>query len=310
MPDSFDLPKIKFQKTINSELMCDGVGLHSGNLVNMKILPAEVNEGISFIRMDLPGKPEIKACYKNVCDTKLGTTVRNFEFEDAKVSTVEHLMAAFMGLGIDNAKILLSSGEVPIMDGSSQTFVKLLIASGIKEQFVSKKIIKAVKNFSVIDGKCSISIEPSEDFIVDYKIDFSDSAIGVQSKKIKFDKGIFEKDISSARTFGMLNEVENMHKNGLALGGSIDNAIVVDNGKVLNPGGLRYKDEFVRHKILDLCGDMYLSGKLIHGHINAVCSGHKLNNKFLLEFLGDRKNYEIIDSTALFGKKEASLAIA
>ena len=212
MPDSFDLPKIKFQKTINSELMCDGVGLHSGNIVNMKILPAEVNEGISFIRMDLPGKPEIKACYKNVCDTKLGTTVRNFEFEDAKVSTVEHLMAAFMGLGIDNAKILLSSGEVPIMDGSSQTFVKLLIASGIKEQFVSKKIIKAVKSFSVIEGKCSISIEPSEDFIVDYKIDFSDNAIGVQSKKIKFDKGIFEKDISSARTFGMLNEVENMHK--------------------------------------------------------------------------------------------------
>ena len=310
MPDSYNLPKIKFQKTINRELVCDGVGLHSGDLVNMKILPAKENEGISFIRMDLPGKPEIKACYKNVFDTNLGTTLCNFELEDVKVSTVEHLMAAFMGLGIDNVKVLLSAGEIPIMDGSSQTFVKLLISSGIKEQFVSKKIIKAVKSFSVTEGECSISIEPSEDFIVDYKIDFLDSAIGVQSKKVKFSSDVFEKDISSARTFGMLNEVENMHKNGLALGGSIDNAIVVDNGKILNPGGLRYKDEFVRHKILDLCGDIYLAGKVIQGHIKAVCSGHKLNNKFLLEFLDSRENYVIIDSTAPIGEEETSLAIA
>tara|TARA_B100000686_G_scaffold353260_1_gene458177 strand:- start:17993 stop:18925 length:933 start_codon:yes stop_codon:yes gene_type:complete len=310
MPDSFNFPKIKFQKTISREVVCNGVGLHSGALVDMKILPAKANEGISFIRTDLPSKPEIKACYKNVCDTKLGTTLCNFELEDVKVRTVEHLMAAFMGLGIDNAKVLLSDGEVPIMDGSSGTFVKLLVSSGIQEQLVSKKIIKAIRSFSLTEDNCFVSIEPSKDFIVDYKIDFSDSAIGVQSKKVKFSSDVFEKDISSARTFGMLNEVENLHKNGLALGGSIDNAIVVDNGKILNPGGLRYKDEFVRHKILDLCGDTYLAGKPIQGHINAFCSGHKLNNKFLLEFLDDRKNYEIIDSITLIEKKEASLAIA
>tara|TARA_B100000686_G_C16784842_1_gene974517 strand:- start:2199 stop:3125 length:927 start_codon:yes stop_codon:yes gene_type:complete len=308
MPDSYNLPNICLQRTIITEINCDGVGLHSGTLVNMKILPAEPNDGISFIRSDLPGNPVIKAHYKCVSDTKLGTTLCNSE--GVKVRTVEHLMAAFMGLGIDNVEVHLSAGEIPIMDGSSNNFVKLLIASGIKDQYVSKKIIKVLKKFTIKDGDCSISVAPSKDLIIDYKIDFPDSAIGVQRLKVNFSSDDFYNDISSARTFGMLRDVESMHKNGLALGGSIDNAIVVDDGKILNPEGLRYKDEFVRHKILDLCGDIYLAGKSFQGSIKAICSGHKLNNKFLLEFLDYSENFEIIDSVPITKGKEASLALA
>ena len=168
MPDSLNLPKLKFQKTLENVVHCDGVGLHSGNQVNMSIFPAEPNEGISFVRKDLSGNPVIKACYKNVYDTNLGTSLENKE--GIKVKTVEHLMAAFMGLGIDNAKVILSAEEVPIMDGSSQDFLNLFIKAGTKEQFVVKKVIKVIKSFSVSEGNCSISVVPSQNFIVDYKI--------------------------------------------------------------------------------------------------------------------------------------------
>tara|TARA_B100000287_G_scaffold426855_1_gene475460 strand:- start:2642 stop:3568 length:927 start_codon:yes stop_codon:yes gene_type:complete len=308
MPDSLNLPKLKFQKTLENVVHCDGVGLHSGNQVNMSVFPAEPNEGISFVRKDLSGNPVIKACYKNVYDTNLGTSLENKE--GIKVKTVEHLMAAFMGLGIDNAKVILSAEEVPIMDGSSQDFLNLFIKAGTKEQFVVKKVIKVIKSFSVSEGNCSISVVPSQNFIVDYKIDFSDKAIGVQNLKLNICSDVFKRDVGSARTFGMLSEVKNMHKHGLALGGSIDNAIVVDDGHILNPEGLRYQDEFVRHKILDFCGDIYLAGYTFEGSFNAICAGHKLNNKFLFDFLDKTENYEIIESVVINKDKETTLAVA
>ena len=308
MPDSLNLPKLKFQKTLENVVHCDGVGLHSGNQVNMSVFPAEPNEGISFVRKDLSGNPVIKACYKNVYDTNLGTSLENKE--GIKVKTVEHLMAAFMGLGIDNAKVILSAEEVPIMDGSSQDFLNLFIKAGIKEQFVVKKVIKVIRSFSVSEGNCSISVVPSQNFIVDYKIDFSDKAIGVQNLKLNICSDVFKRDVGSARTFGMLSEVKNMHKHGLALGGSIDNAIVVDDGHILNPEGLRYQDEFVRHKILDFCGDIYLAGYTFEGSFNAICAGHKLNNKFLFDFLDKTENYEIIESVVINKDKETKLAVA
>jgi len=293
MPDSINIPNIGFQKTLNRKVVCDGIGLHSGLKIKMEIVPAEANHGIIFIRKDIPDNQKIYASYKNVSDTKLGTTIINKA--GYKVRTIEHLMAAFMGLKIDNVLVILSGSEVPIMDGSSKVFVDLINNIGIKEQFVPKKIIKILRKVAVYDGKSSIIASPSEGFSIDYLIDFEDPAIGIQKQKLTRLGNNFDKEISSARTFGMLKEVQYMHKNGLALGGSIDNAIVVDNGKILNPDGLRYKDEFVRHKILDLCGDIYLSGRHFIGNISAVCAGHKINNKFLWQLFSDKNNYREIE---------------
>ena len=267
MPDTLNIAKIGFQKTLKDEVICKGVGLHSGQRTQLKIVPADVNTGIVFIRNDLAEEKKIIASYKNVSDTKLGTTIENKAGH--KVHTIEHLMSAFMGLRIDNAEVILSGSEIPIMDGSAKVFIDLINSVGIKEQFAKKKVIKILKQVSFMHNNSSITVSPSDNFSIDYMIDFDDPAIGIQRQKINFITNNFDKEIGSARTFGMLNEVEYMHKNGLALGGSIDNAIVVDNGKILNPEGLRYTDEFVRHKILDLCGDIYLSGYHIIGSIVA-----------------------------------------
>ena len=308
MPDSLNIPNISFQKTLNAKVFCQGVGLHSGLKIKMEILPAEPNHGIVFIRKDISENQKIFASYRNVSDTKLGTTIKNSA--GYKVCTIEHLMAAFMGLKIDNALVLLSGSEVPIMDGSSKIFVDLINNIGIKEQFVQKRLIKIMKEVSVGIGRSSIIAQPSNNFSIDYKIDFEDPAIGVQNQKITNLGSDFDKEISSARTFGMLHEVQYMHENGLALGGSMDNAIVVDNGKVLNPEGLRFKDEFVRHKILDLCGDIYLCGKHLIGSISAVCAGHEINNKFLWELFSDKDNYQVIESTKMISMEEVTSAVA
>jgi len=308
MPDSLNIPNISFQKTLNAKVFCQGIGLHSGLKIKMEILPAEPNHGIVFIRKDISENQKIFASYRNVSDTKLGTTIKNSA--GYKVCTIEHLMAAFMGLKIDNALVLLSGSEVPIMDGSSKIFVDLINNIGIKEQFVQKRLIKIMKEVSVGIGRSSIIAQPSNNFSIDYKIDFEDPAIGVQNQKITNLGSDFDKEISSARTFGMLHEVQYMHENGLALGGSMDNAIVVDNGKVLNPEGLRFKDEFVRHKILDLCGDIYLCGKHLIGSISAVCAGHEINNKFLWELFSDKDNYQVIESTKMISMEEVTSAVA
>ena len=307
MPDSLNIPNIGFQKTLNGKVVCEGIGLHSGLKIKMEIMPAEANQGIVFIRKDILDNQKIHASYKNVSDTKLGTTIINKA--GYKVRTIEHLMAAFMGLKIDNALVILSGSEIPIMDGSSKVFVDLINGIGIKEQFVPKKIIKILRRVAVYNGKSSIIASPSKDFSIEYQIDFEDPAIGIQKQKLTRLGSNFDKEISAARTFGMLKEVEYMRKNGLALGGSIDNAIVVDNGKILNPDGLRYKDEFVRHKILDLCGDIYLSGRHFLGNISAICAGHEINNKFLWELFSDENNYQEIEANNIISLEEATSAV-
>ena len=307
MPDSLNMPNIEYQKTLNGKVVCDGIGLHSGLKIKMEIMPAEANQGIVFIRKDILDNQKIYASYKNVSDTKLGTTIINKA--GYKVRTIEHLMAAFMGLKIDNALVLLSGSEIPIMDGSSKVFVDLINDVGTKVQFVQKKVIKIMREVAVYDGKSSIIASPSKDFSIEYQIDFEDPAIGIQKQKLTRLGSNFDKEISAARTFGMLKEVEYMHKNGLALGGSIDNAIVVDNGKILNPDGLRYKDEFVRHKILDLCGDIYLSGRHFLGNISAICAGHEINNKFLWELFSDENNYQEIEANNIISLEEATSAV-
>ncbi|MBT4109048.1 MAG: UDP-3-O-acyl-N-acetylglucosamine deacetylase [Pelagibacterales bacterium] len=308
MPDTLNIQNIDFQKTLDAKVLCEGIGLHSGCKIRMQILPAEPNQGIIFIREDVANSQKIYASYKSVSDTKLGTTIANKA--GYKVRTIEHLMAAFMGLKIDNAIVILSGNEVPIMDGSSKIFVDLINEVGIREQFVKRKVIKVLREIAVYDGKSSIIATPSNDFTINYKIDFEDPAIGIQKQKFSILGSNFDKEISTARTFGMLKEVEYMHKNGLALGGSIENAIVVDNGKILNPGGLRFKDEFVRHKILDLCGDIYLSGKHFLGNISAVCAGHEINNKFLWQLFSDKNNYEEIESYNIISMEEVTSAVA
>ena len=308
MPDTLNITNIGFQKTLKSEVFCEGIGLHSGKKTSIKIMPAEVNTGISFFRQDLSENQEIKAIYGNVCDTKLGTTISNKAGH--KVQTIEHLMAAFMGLKIDNAQVLLSGNEIPIMDGSSRVFIDLINTVGIKEQFTKKKVIKILKEVSFFQNNSSIIAIPSDNFSIDYHIDFDDPAIGIQNKKVTLMGDNFDKEIGSARTFGMLSEVKNMHKNGLALGGSINNAIVVDAGKILNADGLRFEDEFVRHKILDFCGDIYLSGFQILGSIVAKCAGHDINNKFLWELFSDDSNYQIIEENSISTIEEINFAVA
>ena len=292
-----------YQNTLNEMVQCDGVGLHSGKKVRMILKPAKQNTGIVFRREDLPNKPFIKACYDSVIDTRYGTTIGNREVIEIK--TVEHLMAAFMGTGVDNVEVILSSCEVPVMDGSSKNFVGMINSTGLKEQISRKKSIKVLKEVSVSLNNKNILIRPSEDFSIKYHIDFSDPVIGKQTHKVVFSNGAFKEQIGSARTFGFLSEVEALHRSGLALGGSLDNVIVVDNGKILNPDGLRYKDEFVRHKILDCCGDMYLAGKNLIGSIEANCSGHELNNILLRELLDNKENYAIIDNEYIDAKETA-----
>ena len=292
-----------YQNTLNGMVQCEGVGLHSGKKVRMLLKPAKQNTGIVFRREDLPNKPFIKACYDSVIDTRYGTTIGNREVIEIK--TVEHLMAAFMGTGVDNVEVILSSCEVPVMDGSSKNFVGMINSTGLKEQISRKKSIKVLKEVSVSLNNKNILIRPSEDFSIKYHIDFSDPVIGKQTHKVVFSNGAFKEQISSARTFGFLSEVEALRRSGLALGGSLDNVIVVDNGKILNPDGLRYKDEFVRHKILDCCGDMYLAGKNLIGSIEANCAGHELNNILLRELLDNKENYAIIDNEYIDAKETA-----
>ena len=308
MPDTLNISNLGFQKTLKKEVLCEGIGLHSGKRTKIKILPADVNTGITFIREDVAKNQKVDALYTNVIDTKLGTTIANKS--GYKVHTIEHLMSAFMGLKIDNAEIILSGSEIPIMDGSARVFIDLINSVGIKEQFAKKKVVKILKEVSFSQNNSSITIYPSDNFSIDYMIDFDDPAIGIQRQKITLLANNYDKEIGSARTFGMLSEVEYMHKNGLALGGSINNAIVVDNGKVLNPDGLRYKDEFVRHKILDLCGDIYLSGYHLMGDIVAKCAGHEINNKFLWELFSNKSNYEVIEENNIITQEEISFAVA
>ena len=282
-----------FQKTILKKLDFKGVGLHDGLESTIKIIPADVNYGILFKRTDLEKNNTIKANFENVSSTKLCTTIQN-NF-NVSISTVEHLLAALYITGIDNALIEINSSEVPIMDGSSKEFVETILKIGVKEQNVKRKYLKIIKKFEFKENEKFISIEPNNNSLnVDFQLIYSNNVIGNQRNQINF----LDKDLTNvytARTFCLFEDVEKIKKIGLAKGGSLDNAIVIKDNKILNSTGLRNSKEFVNHKILDLAGDFLLSGYRILGNVNCIQGGHSLSNLFLRALLNDKSNYSMIE---------------
>lgn len=281
------------QRTLKNVIRATGVGLHTGDKVYLTLRPAAANTGIVFRRVDLNPVVEIKADPLNVGDTQLSTVLVN---GDVRVSTVEHLLSAMAGLGIDNAYVELSAPEVPIMDGSSSPFVFLLQSAGIEEQNAPKKFIRIKKPVRVEDGDKWAEFKPFEGFKVAFNIDFDHPAFEDRSQvaEIDFSTTSFVKEVSRARTFGFMRDIEYLRERNLALGGSFDNAIVLDDYRILNEDGLRYNDEFVKHKILDAIGDLYLLG---HSLIGAFCghkSGHALNNQLLRDLLVQEDAWEAI----------------
>jgi UDP-3-0-acyl N-acetylglucosamine deacetylase len=257
----------------------------------MTIKPSEVDEGVIFIRKDLPGDIRIKADFENVRDTILATTIG---LNGATVSTVEHLLSALCGMGVDNAIVEVDAPEIPIMDGSALPFVNLLKDVGTKIQGKCKKLLVIIKPVAVSDGDGTAMLLPSPEFKITYKIDFEHPLIGKQSYHMTFSDVVYEKDICAARTFGFLKDVEYLQAKGLALGGSLRNAVVLDDQKVINKEGLRCRDEFVKHKILDAIGDLSLLGMPIIGHFVAHKSGHKLNNMLLKELMAHEECWKIV----------------
>ena len=281
-----------YQQTLLEPLEINGVGLHSGVNVKIKLIPAETNYGVKFVRTDLKQNNIIHAIWSNVTNTQLSTTISN-NF-GANVSTVEHLMSALSGLHIDNLRIEIDGPEVPIMDGSSKNFVELIDKNSLKIQNKKRKIIKIKKKIKVEKDDSSIELVPNKHFSIDFQIDFPSPLISKQSCQLQLVNGNYKTDIASARTFGFEKDVDKLRSIGLALGGSLNNAVVVGENKILNNEGLRFKDEFVRHKILDSIGDLYLAGAPIQGYFSGNKSGHYLNNLLLKTLFSNSKNYEYI----------------
>lgn len=279
------------QRTIKNTIRATGVGLHSGKKVLMVVKPAPVNTGIVFRRTDLPGMPEIPAMADGVGETTLGTSLIT---KDARVSTVEHLMSAFAGLALDNAYVELSAEEVPIMDGSAGPFVFLLQSAGIEEQQALKRFIRVLKSVHVSEGDKWARFDPYDGFKVNFEIEFNHPSFraGTQRASMEFSTTSFLKEISRARTFGFMRDLEYMRSKNLALGGTLENAIVLDDHRILNEDGLRYEDEFVKHKILDAIGDLHLIGHNIIGEFSGFKSGHALNNKLARTLMADETAWE------------------
>ncbi len=279
------------QRTVASEISCTGIGLHSGKKLKLTIKPTPPDSGITFERVDISPCSIVKASFDNVIGTNMATTIG---FNGYSVSTVEHIMAAFFGMGIDNALVQIDGGEVPIMDGSSAPFVFLLKNAGVTVQNSNKKFLVVKKPVKVEDGNRSVHLYPSNELKITYKIDFNHPLIKDQTYELSFSQSSFIQEISKARTFGFLKDVETLQNNGLAQGGSLDNAIVVDEFRVLNEDGLRYKDEFVRHKILDFIGDLAIIGHIPIGHFVVKRSGHTLNQQLLRKFMAQEKYWEVV----------------
>jgi UDP-3-O-[3-hydroxymyristoyl] N-acetylglucosamine deacetylase len=279
------------QRTLRNSIRATGVGLHTGKKVMMTLRPAAVDTGICFRRVDLLVPVDIRARAENVGETMLGTTLVNGE---ARISTVEHLLSAFAGLGIDNACVDVTAGEVPIMDGSAGPFVFLLQSAGIEEQAAPKRFIRVRKTVQVQDGDKWARFDPFEGFKVNFEIEFDHPIFKrrMQRATMDFSTTSFLKEISRARTFGFMRDLETLRAHNLALGGTLDNAIVLDDVGVMNEDGLRYEDEFVKHKILDAIGDLYLLGHSLIGEFSGHKSGHGLNNRLLRCLLADREAWE------------------
>lgn len=279
------------QRTLKTVVQATGVGLHTGEKVYLTLRPAPVNSGIVFRRIDLAHPVDIPAEAHAVNDTRLSTCL---EARGARVATVEHLMSALAGLGIDNAIVELTSPELPIMDGSAGTFIFLLQSAGIVEQAAPKKFIRIKKAIEVKDGDKWVRFDPFDGYKLSFTINFSHPVIANTKQSVTVDLGTqsYVKEVSRARTFGFMQEVEYMRSQGLGLGGSLDNAIVMDDYRVINPDGLRFEDEFVKHKMLDAIGDLYLLGHPLIGAFSGYKSGHALNNALCRALLADEEAWE------------------
>ena len=285
------------QRTLKSLTRAVGVGLHSGQRVELTLRPAAPDTGIVFRRVDLPDPVDIVMSATAVTDTRMASTVSS---GNAKVATVEHLMSACAGLGIDNLYVDITAEEVPILDGSAASFVFLLQSAGIELQNVPRRFIRVLKPVEVREGSGAnekwARLDPFHGYKLRFEIEFNHPAVDSSGQLVEFDMstGSYSRDIARARTFGFTKDVEMMRANGLALGGGLDNAIVMDDYKVLNADGLRYDDEFVKHKILDAMGDLYVIGKPLLAAFSAFRSGHALNNKLLRELLSHQDAWEIV----------------
>ena len=293
------LPSIRWaismikQRTLRNVIRATGVGLHTGQKVFLTLRPAAIDVGIVFRRVDLDPPVEIAACPENVGDTRLSTTLAR---GDVRISTVEHLLSAFAGLGIDNAYVELSAPEVPIMDGSAGPFVFLIQSAGVEEQSAPKRFIRIKRSVLVEEGDKWARFDPFEGFKVSFSIDFDHPAFKGRNQQatVDFSTTSFVKEVSRARTFGFMRDLESLRERSLAQGGSLDNAIVMDEFRVLNEDGLRYSDEFVKHKVLDAIGDLYLLGRSLIGAFSGHKSGHELNNRLLRTLMADASAWELV----------------
>lgn len=279
------------QTTLKRKVSLKGIGLHAGATVTCVIHPAPANHGIVFLRSDLTSQPRIRADISKVVRTDLSTTLGS---NGVIIATVEHIMAALAGMGVDNALVEVNGPEVPIMDGSAKEFADAIEDAGVRELGINRKAIVLRRKVSVRSGDKYIVAEPAKRLSIKGMINFGHHVIGEQVYSFGDGKD-FQKEIASARTFGFLREVEYLHKKGLAMGGSLENAIVLDESKVLNPEGLRFKNEFVRHKVLDALGDFALVGMNIHASIEVHKSGHELHTGFIKKVLEDPSNYQIVE---------------
>ena len=290
------------QKTINKTIKLTGIGLHNGIKADLVIKPAEENFGINFCRVDVDEKDLINANFKNVIEPILCTKISNKN--GVTVSTVEHLMAAFFGEGIDNALVEVNASEIPILDGSASEFVDAIRSAGIKEQSAPKQFIKVEKKVEVKDGKKFISIEPANnDLIIDFEIVYQNPLIRTRRKEFKLSQDKLS-EIYNSRTFCLYEDIDLIKSKGLAKGGSLENAIVVKDNEILNEDGLRNRHEFVYHKILDCIGDLMLSGNRIIGHVITSQGGHALTNKLLIKFFSDKSNWSLKSSKSINEKAQ------
>jgi UDP-3-O-[3-hydroxymyristoyl] N-acetylglucosamine deacetylase len=297
------------QKTISEKATCTGVGLHSGVAAQIALYPARPGAGITFVRTDLPDGPEIPARRAALTSTRLATTLGRGA---ATVGTVEHLLAAVVALGVDNLRVEVDGPEIPVMDGSSAPFVGLIREAGIFDQRVARRVMRIRKPISVRDGDRVIRVTPSARLAVSYFVEYPHAAIGKQRvESLPIDGAHFEREIARARTFGFLHEVEALWRGGLARGGNLDNTVVLDEQRVLNQGGLRFPDEFVRHKVLDLVGDLALLGMPLVGHVDVERGGHALHQQLVERILATPEAWTIETSFAPllpYAEEELSLA--
>lgn len=279
-----------YQTTIKKSVELVGIGLHKGSPVRLKLEPLESNSGIVFYRSDID--VSIPLIPENVVDTRMATVIGK---DGHVISTIEHLLSAVYAYGIDNLRVVVDADEVPVMDGSSASFCMLLDEAGIKSLDIPKKIMKITKEIEIREGEKYVKLSPSPDLQYDFTIKFPHPVIQKQEYVLKFTKESYKNEIARARTFGFLHEVQYLRSKGLALGGSLENAVVLDDKKILNPEGLRFTNEFVRHKILDAIGDMSLIGMNFIGNYEAMAGSHDLNHKLTLALLKDTDNYEVIE---------------